>query len=108
MEAERSTFAAERSVYEGGAGLRFEDVGVSNACSVANLSQEQDRAFPSRPEHGDSTRGEMESPSRGIAAWRNLSSASERNRVAGTRLWRAQQVSYCCLYKPTSISLSAR
>ena len=45
-----------RSVYEGGVGSRLEDGGVSNAGGVYTLSKEQNRVFPSRSEHGYSTR----------------------------------------------------
>ena len=53
MGTERSR---PRPVYEGEVGLRLEDGGVSNARGVATLSQEQDRAFPSRSEHSNITR----------------------------------------------------
>ena len=48
MGAERSR---PRPGYEGGVGPRLEDSGVSNVGGVATLSQEQDRACPSRSEH---------------------------------------------------------
>ena len=41
-----------RPVYEGGVGPRLEDGGVINAGGVAMLSQEHDRACPSRSEYG--------------------------------------------------------
>ena len=74
-----------RPVYEGEVGPRLEDGGVSNAGGVATLSQEQDRAFSSRSEHGYSTRRQAESLNRCVAAWRYLSSVSDTDRVAATR-----------------------
>ena len=49
-----------RPAYERAVVLRLEDSGVSNVGGVANMSKEQDRACPSRSEHGYSTRWQVE------------------------------------------------
>ena len=49
-----------RPVYEGGVAPRLKDSGVSNVGGVATLSQEQDRACPSRSDLGYSTRRQAE------------------------------------------------
>ena len=49
-------FWRPRLIYEGGVGPGPEDGGVNNAGVVATLTQEQDRAFPSRSEHSNITR----------------------------------------------------
>ena len=89
-----------RPVYEGGVGLRLEDVEVSNAGGCGHVVSEQDRAFPSRCEHAYSTRRNLSSVlnwcvaawryllsvlSRCVASWRYLSSVSDTDRVAATR-----------------------
>ena len=82
MGAERSR---PRPVYEGGVGPRLEDGGVSNAEGVATLSREQDWAFPSRSEHGYSTRRQAESLNKCVATRRHLSSVTDTDRVESTR-----------------------
>ena len=59
-----------RPVYEGEVDPRLEDSGVSNVGCVAAPSQEQDRACPSRPEHGYSTRRQAEGLNKCATAWR--------------------------------------
>ena len=64
-----------RPVYESGVGPRLENSGVSNVGGVATLSQEQDRACPSRSEHDYSTRRQADGLNK--CAWRYLASVSD-------------------------------
>ena len=103
-----------RSVYEGGVGSPLKDGGVSNVGGVATLSQEQDRAFPSRSEHDYSTRRQAESLNRCVSAWRDLSSVSDTGRVAATRVLQrvanelllflpAHEYQFDCMMKPERV-----
>ena len=77
-----ASFWRPRLVYEGGVGPRPEDGGVNNAGGVATLTQEKDRAFPSRSEHGNSIRRQAASLEMRVAQRKNPAAS----RRAGPRL----------------------
>ena len=96
-----------RPVYEGGVGPHLKDSGVSNVGGVATLSQEQNRACPSRSEHGYSTRRQAEVLNKCVAAWRYLSSVSDTDRVAATQVLQRVANELLMFCKHTSTSLIA-